>query len=108
MFVRLSVALATLASGLILGNWFLSYPSHMPLARTDVAKYAAPNLEAALPQIGSAEAPVATTPQPAKLTVSDNRVWPDATVSRAPMLMPPDANSQGALTHDIQAELFRL
>ncbi len=108
MFVRMSVALATLASGLVLGNWFLSYPGHLPLAPTDVAKFAAPSLEAAVPQIGSAGTPVATTPQPATLTVSDNRVWPDATVSRAPALMQPDANTQGALTRDIQAELFRL
>ena len=110
MVVRLLLASATLASGIILGNWFLSYPSHAPpMAPADVATLTAPQSIAASAPISAApqqQAPAEATP--ATITVSENRVWPDAAVSRAPALPPQDTNSQTALTRDLQAELFRL
>ncbi len=108
MVMRLLLASATLASGLILGNWFLSYPSHAPMAPADVATLAAPPSIAPSTTIAAAPQQAPTQPAPAAITVSDNRVWPDATVSRAPALTSQDTNSQSALTRDLQAELFRL
>jgi len=109
MFVRLSIASATLASGLILGNWFLSYPSHVPMAPADFATLAAPQGVAASTAVAAAPQQQALTqPAPAAIAGSDSRAWPDATVSRAPALQQSDANSQWALTRDLQAELFRL
>jgi hypothetical protein len=116
MFVRMLLASATLASGLILGNWFLSFPSHAPFAPAEVAGLRVPDRGTAPPAgIRSISATTATPPQPAPAqpvatapSASAIQAWPDATVSRARLLQQPDANFQSAITRELQAELLRL
>jgi hypothetical protein len=108
MVVRLLLASATLASGLILGNWFLSYPHHAPMAPVDVATLARSHSIAPSTVIAAAPQQAPAQPAPAAITVSENRAWSEPTVSRAPALAQPDTISQTALTRDLQAELFRL
>lgn len=115
MFVRLLLSSATLVGGLILGNWFLSFPSHVPFAAGDVATLAAPNRAGApaggIPASATAAATTrqqsSTPPAQAVITMSEGRIRPDSTVSRA-FAPPPTADPQPALTRDLQAELLRL
>jgi hypothetical protein len=95
--------------GVVLGNWYLSFPSHAPLA--PVARIAAPTLDDAAQASARATTVVADAPAqsaPLTITVSDNRVWPSAAVSRTVGAPQADASAQSALTRDLQSELARL
>lgn len=108
MFVRTLIAAATLGGGIVLGNWFFSYPSHAPFASTDGAPVAAakprPNREApAIAVVGQPEW------QPTAATVEQAPVAKPAApeVHRA-MPAVPVLDAQRLLTRDLQSELVRL
>jgi hypothetical protein len=82
--VRMFLASATLCSGLIVGNWYLSYPGFAPMASAQLIS--APPLAATNPAspltatVSSRQAPEPALQADAS---SENQTWPDATVSRA-------------------------